>query len=96
MASRVAEDESLVVEADVPYLQGDRYTGPGSGLKVLADGLPGHIFVGGRDFASDKVVIDFETPHPEHGPQFATKYFEFTTPGWLDWGQGHRMSIRHS
>ena len=96
VASASPEDESLVVEADVPYLDGDRYNGPGSGLKVLADGVPGHIFVGGRDFASDKVVIDFQPPHPEHGPQFATKYFEFITPGWLDWGHdGRRISIRY-
>lgn len=49
-----------------------------------------------RGFASDKIAIEFETPHPRHGDVFATKYFYWAATGELSWGHdGQVIHVVH-
>lgn len=66
------------------------------GLPVFADGLPAQVFVVDRGFASDKLAIEFEAPHPQWGDTFATKHYGMMQPGRLDWGyDGRWIRLEH-
>lgn len=76
---------------EIPYLDVSVDVGPHDGLRVWADGLEARIFIRGRGFASDKIVIEFEQPHPRFDTTFATKYFAMDEPGVLSWGHEDQM-----
>jgi hypothetical protein len=80
-------DSRPVVEADLP-IWGDGDRPPG--LRVLIDGAPGECLMLSGGWSSDKVLLVFDEPHPEFGPEFATKYFLFPEPGVLSWGHEGR------
>ena len=89
------EDQRPVIESEVPRVEPMEGV-PVEGLAVEADGVPGQIFVVDRGFASDKIAIEFETPHPRHGDVFATKYFYWSGPGELSWGhEGQVIHVVH-
>ena len=58
----------------------------GTTLKVLVDDYKSTIVVGTFGTYSERLNITFETPHPEFGETFSTKYFRFTEPGKIEWG----------
>lgn len=86
----------LVRVEDIPYVPGDQEVTAATGLPIAADSYAGRIFVLGRGFASDKVVIEFAVDHPTWGRTFATKYFWMDEPGVLHWGHdGQVISLTH-
>jgi len=78
-------EQKPVVAAEVPTVQQIEGV-PFEGLPVYADDQPAQIFVVDRGFASDKIAIEFESPHPLFGDVFATKYYYWAEPGELAWG----------
>ena len=88
-------EKKPVVEAEVPTVPPIEGV-PIEGLPVFADGQPAQIFVVDRGFASDKIAIEFESPHPRFGDVFATKYYYWAEPGELAWGhEGQTIQLRH-
>lgn len=84
---------SLVEFAEIPVIGVDDDE---LKLSVLVDGKPAKIFIGRRGFASDKIVIDFDEPHPRFGTSFETKYFYMDEPGLLCWGfDGRAFRLEH-
>lgn len=80
---------------EIPVLQPESGEEP-EGLEVLADGLPARVWVHDRYFASSKVVIEFERPHPKFDDFFTTKYFILEKPGVLEWGyDGGVIRLEH-
>lgn len=88
-------DEMPVTDVEVPTVQPVEGV-PVRGLPVCADGVPAQIFVVDRGFASDKIAIEFETPHPRFDDNFATKHFYWPRPGELGWGHdGEIIRVTH-
>jgi len=62
-------------------------------LNVVVDGYEAEIFIQER-FGSDKIVIIYKKTHPRFGEFFTTKYFLFTEPGIMSWGNNNeKMKI---
>lgn len=88
-------EQKPVVAAEVPTVQPIEGV-PVEGLPVYADDQPAQIFVVDRGFASDKIAIEFESPHPRFGDVFATKYYYWAEPGELAWGyERQTIQLRH-
>jgi hypothetical protein len=88
-------EEAPVTAAEVPTIQPIEGI-PARGLPVYADGVPAQIFVIDRGFASDKIAIEFEVPHPRFDDFFGTKYFYWSKPGELGWGHdGEIIHVTH-
>lgn len=85
-------EEPVRIE-DIPYVPADVDVGPDDGLRVWVDARPARIFIRGRGFASDKIVIEFDQPNPRFGDTFATKYFDIDEPGHLSWGHDADVMI---
>ena len=66
----------------------------GTTLKVLVDDYRASMVIGTFGTYSDRLNISFETPHPEFGETFSTKYFRFTEPGVIEWGhEGQSFNV---
>tara|TARA_Y100000748_G_C15061795_1_gene318896 strand:+ start:78 stop:383 length:306 start_codon:yes stop_codon:yes gene_type:complete len=62
----------------------------GTTIKVMVDDFKSTIVIGTFGAYSDRLNISFETPHPEFGKTFSTKYFRFIESGVIEWGHDGR------
>lgn len=80
--------------SEIPRVGNDFEAMPG--LPVVADGLLARVFVGEREFASDKIYVEFDQPHPRFEYVFVTGHYGMWKPGVLEWGhEGDWFTLRH-
>ena len=66
----------------------------GTTLTVLVNEIEAKCVIGTFGTYSTRIMLSFETKHPELGKEFTTKYFRFLEPGILGWGHdGKTMKI---
>ena len=62
---------------------------------VVIDGIVGTAAVGSMGGYSTRLALTLETPHPDFGMEFRTKYFRFLEPGVVMWGHdGKQFNIQ--
>ena len=59
----------------------------GAVLQVTCDGLPATLQLDSSIGWSLRLVLIFDTPHPEFGDRFQTKHFGCEGPGCIGWGR---------
>ena len=94
---RPATEQDLFVENDTHGFEKKEVTEEPKLHNVLVDGWPAKAGIGSFGSYSTRLVITFDSPHPEHGLEFSTKYFMFdeNQPGRVSWGHdGATMSVQ--
>lgn len=88
--TRPAKEEDLIVP------NRNHAMNPGDGTPyqlhpVLVDGIPAMAGIDAFGGYSERIRIDFESPHDELGPGFQTKYFMIRDeePGVCRWGHNN-------
>ena len=87
-STKPATEQDLFVENDTHGFEEKTEIEAPKMHSVLVDGWPAKAGVGSFGAFSTRIVIKFDSPHPEYGEQFATKYFMFdeSQPGLVRWG----------
>ena len=88
--TRPAKEEDLIVP------NGNHAMNPSDGTQyelypVLVDGIPAMAGIDAFGGYSERIRIDFESPHDALGPGFQTKYFMIRDeePGVCHWGHNN-------
>ncbi|MAM35979.1 MAG: hypothetical protein CL988_02300 [Euryarchaeota archaeon] len=87
-STKPATEQDLFVENDTHGFEEKKEIETPKMHSVLVDGWPAKAGVGSFGAFSTRIVIKFDSPHPEYGEEFATKHFMFdeSQPGLVRWG----------
>jgi hypothetical protein len=89
-----ATEESLTLQIDDHPMANPRPLQLSPPHAVIVDGIPGTAAVGSMGGYSTRLNIVLESPHPDFGVEFGTKYFRFIAPGLVEWGHdGKRFNV---
>ena len=76
----------MIKEKEIPVINAINENTILKGMQVLADGIKATVKLRKDDgWGSEKIIVNFQKPHPIHKDVFMTKYFFIEDDG-IKWG----------